>query len=312
MKKMFSIIIPCYNVERYVTKCVESVLKQSEHDYEIIIINDGSTDNTLKVLNENYSNKENIIIINQNNCGLSSARNVGILNSNGEFICFIDSDDYWNDTDALKKIKDYIINNKVDVAVIGNTKLYDDSGKTVPKKKIHYCNQGIEYLIKTNYFKACAWDKIIKKDLIINNNIFFPEGLLSEDIVWCGRLLESTRNIGCLEENFYMYRQRNGSITKSIKEKNIIDMIKMIHMFDDSNDDIVKSFLAYEYSVALGLVSTNNVRNKISNDVLNELYSLKEILKYDINKKVRKVRFFNKIFGIRFLSKALGIYISLK
>lgn len=312
MKKMFSIIIPCYNVEKYVVDCVESVLNQTEKDFEIIIVNDGSTDKTLQIITDKYSKLESVKIIDQKNGGLSDARNTGIKNSNGEYLCFVDSDDYWNDEKALEKIKKYIIENNVDVVVIGNTKFFENSEKQISKKKINYLNQGIEYLLETNYFKACAWDKVVKKSLIVDSNNYFPDDLFSEDIIWCGKLLEKTNNIGCLEENFYMYRQRNGSITKSVKEKNILDMIKMIKSFDNSDNKIVKSFLAYEYSVALGLVSTKNVKYKISNETLNELFSLKKILVNDISKKVKKVRFLNNIVGIRITSKLLGIFIDIK
>ena len=89
-------------------------------------------------------------------------------------------------------------------------------------------------------------------------------------------------------------------------------MIKMIKSFDNSDNKIVKSFLAYEYSVALGLVSTKNVKYKISNETLNELFSLKKILVNDISKKVKKVRFLNNIVGIRITSKLLGIFIDIK
>lgn len=312
MKKMFSIIIPCYNVEKYVVSCVDSILKQTEKDFEIVIINDGSTDNTLEVIQKNYSNNEYIKIIDQKNGGLSKARNTGIKNSTGKYLCFVDSDDYWNDNNALRKIKAYIIDNDKDIIVIGNTKFFENDEKIVPKKSINYKGQGVEYLIKTNYFKACAWDKIVKRELVVNKNNYFPDGLFSEDIIWCGKLLEETLNVGCLEENFYMYRQRVGSITKSVKEKNIKDMIQMIHNFDGIDNNIVKSFLAYEYSVALGLVSTKNVKNNISKETLNELFLLKDLLNYDLSEKVHKVNMLKKLFGIKLTSKILGIFIDLK
>lgn len=310
--KFFSIVIPCYNVAKYVEQCVESILCQTYDDYEIILINDGSTDNTGILLDEKYGENEKINIIHQKNGGLSNARNSGIKVADGEYLIFIDSDDYWNDKNALEKIKKYIDKYSNDIVVIGNTKFYENKEQTYEKNKINYANQGIEYLIKTNYFKACAWDKIVKSELIKKTNNYFPEGLFSEDIIWCANLLKNTKNIGCLEENFYMYRQREGSITKSVKEKNILDMIQMIEKSKTKDDDIVNSFLAYEYSVALGLISTKNVRKKITKETKIKLFSMNDILNYHISDKVKKVYKLKKIFGTKMTSFLLGLFIDNK
>lgn len=307
----FSIIVPCYNVEKYVKECIDSILMQSIDDYEIIAINDGSTDTTYDILKENYENNRYVKIINQENKGLSETRNVGIMNSVGTYLIFIDSDDYWNNSDALKKIKNYIEKFNSDVILIGYTKIYPD-GKMVEKKRINFCQEkGIDYLIKTNYFKACAWDKIVKRELIVSNNIFFPKGLLSEDIIWCANILKVTKEIGCIEENFYMYRQRGDSITKNVKEKNILDMVNMIN--DAKCDNyIVNSYLAYEYTVALGLVSTKMIKNKICYDTRKTLFSLSYMLKNNLNDKVKKVYILYKIVGIKLTSLCLGIFIDKK
>lgn len=307
----FSIIIPCYNVEKYVKQCINSILSQSINDYEIIVVNDGSTDNTYRIIKENYEKNAYIKIINQKNKGLAESRNVGINNASGEYLIFIDSDDYWEDSKALQKIKDYIEKFNNDIILIGYTKIFSNN-KLTTKKKIGFSQEkGVEYLIKTNYYKACAWDKIIRKKVIKDNKIFFPKGMLSEDIIWCADLLKATKNIGYIEENFYMYRQRKNSITKTVKEKNILDMVEMIKEAE-CKDYIINSYLAYEYSVALGLISTKMVKDKISLDTQSKLFSLKELLKNRLNDKVKKVYILYRLFGIKITSKCLGLFIDNK
>jgi len=172
----------------------------------------------------------------------------------------------------------------------------------------------IHNMIEQNYFKAATWDKVIKRKILVDNNIVFPFGKLSEDIEWCAKLLNIIENdkITFLNENMYVYRQREKSISKTVKEKHIIDIISIIETerLNDNNPKsfVVNSFLAYEYSVLLGLSEII----KINKNVKKRIISNRSILKYDISNKVKYVNKLIKVLGIKIASKVLGIYIKVK
>ena len=128
-----SIIIPCYNVEKYIDECINSVLEQDVNSYEILLINDGSTDNTLNIL-ESYRKNSKIKVINQQNGGLSKARNIGLLNAKGEYILFLDSDDFI-EKKSLNKILEFIKKNSLDILAFNFFIYYDSLNLYCEKRK---------------------------------------------------------------------------------------------------------------------------------------------------------------------------------
>ena len=314
----FSIIVPVYNVEKYLEECVNSLLNQNHKDYEIILVDDGALDNSPSICDNYAQNYNNIKVIHKENGGLSDARNVGINNADGEYLIFIDSDDYICDENFLKDVSRIVNEENSDLIIYGNKKIFEDNSVI---EKIHYKayenDEVINSLISQNYLKACAWDKIVKKEMIIENKLYFPVGRYSEDIEWCARLLNiiDFEKINILNKNVYMYRQRKNSITKTIKEKNIKDMIEMIRseFVEEKNDRsmIINSFLAYEYSVVLGLINIPTMTN-LDKEIKKEVLEFKKILNYDISKKVKMVKVLSKILGINNTGKILGMYINMK
>ncbi len=315
----FSIIIPVYNVEKYLIECVNSVLIQSYKNYEIILVDDGSTDKSAQMCDDFVLKNENVSVVHKKNGGLSSARNVGVEKSTGEYLLFLDSDDYWDDCNFLYKVNSLINEKKPDICVFGMKKYYESSDKFVsPERKKISSENTIEYMIKYNYFKASACDKIIKRDLLIKNNITFPVGMFSEDIQWTFDVLLNSKKSIYLNENIYVYRQREGSITKSISDKNILDMLKMFEYGIDKSKELSKdkknicmSYLAYEYSVALGLISSKQGL-KISDSVKRKVMLQKGILKYKISQKVKLVSCVANVFGIKVATKLMGKFIDKK
>lgn len=220
----FSIIVPVYNVEKYLNKCINSILNQKFGDYEIIIVDDGSTDNSSKLCDTLKMENNSIKVIHKNNGGLSDARNIGIAQAMGEYIIFLDSDDYWNDTLFLKKIDDIVGADEPDLVVFGYKKVLEerDISFHVPRSK----SKNIENLVLAGEFNICAWDKVVKRELIISNNISFRINVYSEDMEWCSLIYKYANTVAVLSETPYSYRQRSGSITKKISEKNIVDVME--------------------------------------------------------------------------------------
>ncbi len=224
MKKL-SIIIPVFNVENYVAKCIKSCLNQDlcSSDYEIIIINDGSRDNSLKIVNEVAKNEKNIIVVSQENSGLSLARNNGLKIAQGEYIWFIDSDD-WIETNCLGSIIEELID--VDVLAMGYIDALDNSlinrRLDVYKSKIV---SGIDLL--QNDFIIPAQFYIYSRQFLKDKNLFFLPGVYHEDFEFTPRMLFFAKKIKLFTQLVYFFYKRQGSITTSVIPRRSFDLIKI-------------------------------------------------------------------------------------
>ena len=176
----FSVIIPAYNVSSYLECCVQSILNQTFENYEIIIVDDGSTDNTGIIADELSQNYHQVAVIHQSNGGASKARNTGISNSSGDYLLFLDGDDFWSDTQFLDAIATKIKAKAVDVVIFGYSYYY---GKEIKKIPVFTQNN---LLTATNFglFNGPNWNKCISKKLI-SKGLCFPEDLVSEDSLYC-------------------------------------------------------------------------------------------------------------------------------
>lgn len=228
----FSIIVPAYNVAQYIEECIESILNQDYDNYEIIVVDDGATDETPKILDEIASKSEKVRVIHQKNGGLSAARNSGIEAASGDYILFLDGDDFWSEKSFLTEVNKKINEKNVDVVIYSYSYYYPDKiiKKSLNLKDItgetekNYIN-----LVKNELITAPAWNKCVKRNLFADGLLNFQVGVLSEDCLWCANLLKSIATYSVLDNSQYMYRQnREGSITNVIKEKNVLDILKSI------------------------------------------------------------------------------------
>lgn len=205
MKKI-SVIIPIYNSELFLDECLNSVVNQTYSNFEIILINDGSTDNSLSICKKYQSKYKNIIIIDQNNHGQGYARNIGIKKSKGHYVTFIDSDD-WVSNNLLRKMYDFSENGNVDVVVA-------DIYKNKNGKNSYFSNfQKLSTNDNTNLIISHPGPvcKLIKKSIFTDNELFFPEGLFYEDLGTMPMLGVYARKIVNIEEGLYYYRIRENS-----------------------------------------------------------------------------------------------------
>lgn len=313
----FSFIIPVYNVENYLKECVESVLNQSFENYEIILIDDGSTDSSLNICNHYKKIDERVKVIRKKNEGLAETRNRGLEDAKGEYIIFLDSDDHLEKTgkvllDLYLLLKD----KKLDILLFNLTPfiLNDDLSYEIykiPSRKNIGETSDISVIFDRRLYSATACNKIIKRKLIRDEELKFPKGLLSEDIKWCGDLLKSTKNILFYPTTFYFYRQnRIGSITYETSKKNIQDIISQLESHFkvvDNSDEYVNEFYAFYYLICIKLMSENN--NFSLNEIIKIMYPMRIYLKLSNEKRIVIFRNMVKIIGFKNTIKIIiGIF----
>ena len=235
---ILSIVIPVYNVAAYLEKCVNSCFKQNVDNklYEIILVNDGSTDDSLELCKKLKSQNPAIKIISQENKGLSGARNTGLDYSKGKYIWFVDSDD-WIVTNCLSKIINKL-NTGIDIIWLGHDVWYlGESTKSYIPKKTSNPISGEEFFINYLENQFYIWKFIYKRDFLITNNLTFLEGILYEDLEFTPRALLYAKKCITIPLICYHYLVRKGSIANNIKDKNIDHRFKILNNLADLIDD---------------------------------------------------------------------------
>ena len=268
MAVKFSIIVPIYNAEKYLKECVDSVLLQTFNNYEIVLVNDGSTDNSYEICVEYEKNfKEKIHIYTKKNEGLSATRNFGLSVCSGDYIIFLDSDDFI-EPNSLEVFNDIICKKNVEV-IAGYASHYTEMGGKENSRPylreaedIKRGTDFFQYSLYQNNMRVCAPYYITKRSLIEDNNLRFKIGLLQEDELWTPILLYYAKAVLDLKFCFYNYRiTNNQSITRSPsnKKKRAMDRIIVAEELDKffsskANDNSCKCFqdnIAAQYMYAV-------------------------------------------------------------
>ena len=224
-----SVIIPIYNVEKYIRQCLESVINQTLKDIEIIVVNDGTKDNSMKIVEE-YLSDERIKIINKENGGLSSARNAGMREAQGKYIYFIDSDDF-ADKEVLSTLYENSENEKMDI-VFSNFSYYND--KTKKEKRAKFIFPFKEKISKGYYYlyngeEINVWNRLYKKDFLEKYNFQFIEGIIYEDQDFGFKTIILAEKIKYVANYGYKYRvEREGSIMSSQKKEKSLKSVQIL------------------------------------------------------------------------------------
>lgn len=306
-----SVIVPVYNVEKYLNKCIESILNQTFKDFELILVDDGSPDNCGTICDE-YALKDNRIkVIHKENGGLSDARNAGINISQGEYIMFVDSDDYITEQ-MIEILYNAIISDNSDIALCG-LDLVDECGNSINDKKNKSCveyacisqHEALDRLCKDEAGYVVACGKLYKKSIF--DDIRFPKGKLNEDAFVTYRIYEKCQKISCVSKLMYKYVQRNGSIMNSVATIRNLDAVEAFvertyfllekNFISIASDSAVRAIDIYrKYYPQL----EKNEENKI---VISRIeHSLKKMCKELLIKKISiksKIYFFLSIINMR-------------
>lgn len=242
----FSIIIPAYNAASYIKRCIDSVIIQDFSDFEIIIIDDGSTDDTFQYINATYSHIDNIIVYKQNNSGVSVARNHGLKKSTGKYVVFLDSDD-WIENGYLSYLYNILSSKDYDGIVLGFIK--DDGTKlnyiSYFKNEEEISNITYRQLFIDGVISNNPWDKVFKRSIYELNSIRFPKNIkIGEDAVVSASFGLFAKNVYLSKKSFVHYMQNSNGVTKrAINISHLSDLhfaldsiIKMYSKYCDKSD----------------------------------------------------------------------------
>lgn len=299
-----SVIVPMFNVERYIGRCLDSILEQniSCDDYEIIVVNDGCIDHSVKIVKEYQSKYKNIILINKVNGGLSSARNMGLLNCKGKYIWMVDSDDSIK-KNCLKDLLEYAFINDLDFISFPMNDIFNNEKKILSNNKnkpndIIVTN--LEYIQRYKVeYSACCF--LVKNEIISHNGLRFIEGILHEDIDFVVRLLEFCQRVSSFQKMGGLYNYYVGRPESITTTKNYQKYLKSLESFYVSIKNLQEKYYSSEgYSLG-AKVLINNMK----------CYALSYLLYYPLPYADRII-FFNKFKNLDMFNIGKTSYISWK
>ena len=306
-----SVIVPCYNVEKYLNACVDSILQAKIDDMEIILVNDGSKDNTLEICLDYEKKYPNLIkIVDKKNGGLSDARNAGISKVKGDYLAFIDSDDTIN-KNFIKDRVEKAYAGDFDMVTCGVKMIYEDHEVAVDPGYLSDLigKEAIKGQMYDFYPAAC--NKIYKKELF--KDLKFKKGVAYEDVEFMYRLLPNIKRIGVVEGFYYEYMQREGSITYTFNEK-LYDMVnnfdsifyyyKEHNLFDEYYEELEYVYVRYSLATFVKRMAKCKDKKKFDKAVNYALTKVKKNFpKYKKNKYLKKskkgfyLKYFNKFIA---------------
>ena len=321
-----SFILPIYKVEDYLRECVDSLTRQTYNNFEIILVDDGSPDGCPALCDQLATEDNRIIALPKLNGGLSDARNYGLQYATGDYIIFVDSDDFWIDKDCLQNLMKVVMENQeCDFISFNCSYYYSDTNRY--KKWVAFDeklsrpidkNTAMHSLVASGTMPMSACLKVIKRKSLSDMGLTFIKGILSEDIPWFIDLLHGCNKCMFINQYIYAYRQNvAGSITATVGERGFNDILKTIkkelekidsRSFSPEAKDDLRSFLAYEFCILLSYITT--LPKSMQKEKRKELLQYKWLLNYTSNPKVWKAALINKMFGIRITEWVLNFYLT--
>lgn len=314
-----SFVIPVYNVMPYLERCVKSVLCQTYKDFEVILVDDGSPDDCGKLCDELAKGDSRIVVIHQENKGLSGARNTGIDNARGEYVIFIDSDDYWLLDDGLQTLIDNS-DPQTDMVAFKEVNIWKDDRRTKATPynletvaKIPNAQKLFAYLVKTQQMHFTSWLVMVRRQLLLDHHVYFPSRLIGEDFYWHFELWQHLHTVKLINLYLYAYCHREGSMTT---RKNLF--VPYLHYEKSfsywkercsqgcNNSEGILAYLANVWANRGYVYSSLNAEDKPK--ALDFLQRHSDLLDHALTPRVRFVAKMVRLFGIRFTAFFLGIY----
>lgn len=276
MKNLVSIIVPIYGVEKYLAKCIESIMNQTYTNIEIILVDDGSKDLCPQICDEFQKKDTRIKVIHKKNGGLSDARNVGISKATGDYISLIDSDDFVSPT-FIEDLLILLTKENCDIAICDYYMFSNQDFKGTNTVSTNGCNyfNGKKEIMNNFFNKRCgktvvAWNKLYKRELF--NNVYYPVGKNYEDEATTYKLFYNAKKVGYLDKQLYYYLQREESIMgQKMGMKNLVafdSLDSVVKFYENSNDNYLAKKAKVRFFKTLILYKINAKKQyKLSNDI---------------------------------------------
>ena len=311
----FSVIIPVYNVEDYLRECVQSVLSQDFASYEIILVDDGSTDGSGQLCDEFAKTDFRVQAVHQENQGQSAARNHGLQIASGKYILFLDSDDFYPQNFLLRQI--YSASRDRDMVCFNYVRY---TGRllspliTFPSSEDHAGEKLLLEMVRLNAFTSSPCLKAVKRSLLLEHHICFEAGrICGEDIEWNARLLLAAQSIAIAPACLYAYRVRQNSITHSFTPRHVDEFYRIIQGISSvpvSGSEILRQayygYAAFQYCTLL--INAQLCKPKASRERLREIQQMSWLLQYDANRIVKLIHTVYKLVGFKLTSLLLLVY----
>lgn len=237
---LISVIIPVFKVQKYINACVDSVINQTYKNLEIILVDDGSPDKCPLICDEYAAKDSRVHVIHKQNGGLSDARNVGINESTGEYIIFLDSDDRLAKDNVIQNLVNFLIQTNSEIIYCPNVKRnnedeFDNKCEMILNDISSVNPMELLNIVTKNKLFLTAWTFVVSRILILNYSLFFSKGLIYEDMEWFPRLLCSQENliISIFPKPFYVYNQNPTSLTSTYSQRNFDSMNTILSGFGE-------------------------------------------------------------------------------
>lgn len=269
-----SVVVPCYNVEKYVEKCLDSILHNGMEDIEVIAVNDGSQDNTLDILKKYQEKYSNFVLIDQKNQGLSMARNTGLKKAKGEYIAFLDSDDSVEPNMYETMYEKAKVGN-FDIVACGVNIVYPDKTNKIDCGLAHDVTTKKELKNLMNQWYTVVWNKIYKKELL--KNMKFKPGIWYEDVEFLYRLLPKIKSVGVVNQYYCNYMQREGSITYTYNHKlydlidnfnGVIEYYKENNLYHQYKAELEYGYIRYLYATFIKRLAKSKNKKEFKKGVM--------------------------------------------
>ena len=319
---MISVVVPVYNVAPYLERCVQSVLRQTYKNLEVILVDDGSTDGSGELCDHLALTDPRILVVHQENKGLSEARNAGLRLATGEYIAFIDSDDEWLLTDGLEKLMNNANEGK-DLIVFKGVNIWKN-GRRVPFgdydlahiSQLPSAQSVFSHLVETQLFQMSACFLLVRRKLLIDDELYFPSGLISEDVQWSLILWQYVHSVCVTNLEFYGYCHRENSITTSTSIRVDESYDKIFTYWKEQCDKGCINAAAIRIYLCDLWVSRGYCYYKLKTEDKPVAYDILrrhvDLLNYAITPKSRRVAKMSKVLGVRPTLVVLGWYWQLR
>ena len=319
---LLSIIIPIYNVQNYITRCLESILCQDLRDVEILIVNDGSTDGSIDVAQKFKESSNAIQIISQKNGGVASARNTGIQHARGKYIMFVDADDQIMDF-TISSIRNLLISYENVDCIVGNRRTFyedtheiDNLSSLIDISRIHdHSGQEVlEYLYNdTNIVMYEVWKYCVRRSLIVDNQVYFtPGSQMGEDFEWTSKVLYFSNKCLYLAGNHYIYTcNRKDSLMNQYSSKRLNDLLEVndrLYTFavEHQNQPLINA-VARSLSMVL-LPDLEKLDSQLRSEFFSLLKDKKNILLESTDVRARLIYILWSCLGLSVTIKILSFY----